>query len=204
MKFIKNYNDFIIENNIPDISLNINDLINPFIENKLDLFNTFKLDKNIISVNDNINDLYTNTLFNKFLIDNDFKKGKLENSIDNETLINNNYILYFFFIFNKNEIEIEEPVYIILQYYTKDKNELSDIMVFKNNNNVKDFYKKLTDSTIEIKKGKNTYVYSTYNSGNNYDLKNPKNANKNFKLSIDNNELANLLKNKTTEITKWN
>jgi hypothetical protein len=87
-----------------------------------------------------------------------------------------------------------------LQYFNKKDNKLSKILLFKNDNNIEDFYTILTNAYIEIDKGKKTYIYNTSNGGNNWDLKNPNNINKKFKSSIDDVELSNLMKDKKNKI----
>lgn len=201
MKHIKNFNSFCNESDLPDIKIHINDILEP-LKDKIDLFTTFEFNPDEFSLKNNLSDLYNNSNFNKQINKKKLKKGKLESTKDSQTLLNDNYILTFFFIYDKNSIEIEEPKFILLQYYNKSKNELSEIMIFKNHKNINDFYQKLTDSTIEISKGNKTYVYNTSNSGNNWELRNANLVNGKFKDDLDIDQMNNLLKDKNIKINK--
>lgn len=196
MKRILNFNNFLLESQDEDIKISIDDLIDILGDNEVNLHTTLKLDDNLVKLDDEINTLYNNSEFNKFLKKNKLKKGKLQDSKYLETLLNDNIILKFFFIHKNNALEIEEPKYIILQYFNKKKSDNSNIRIFKNKNSIGKFYELLTDKTIDIKKGKKEYIYKTSNSGNNWELKNPDNINKKFKKSIDKEELDSILKDK--------
>ena len=65
---------------------------------------------------DDIKKLYDNNDFNENITKNDLKKGTLEDTTYNETLLNDNTTLLFFFLYKKSSIELEEPEFIILQY----------------------------------------------------------------------------------------
>lgn len=196
MKRIKNFNDFLLENNINDIKLDINDLLDIINDNELNLYTTLKIDDNIIKIKDDISKLYNDSTLNKSLKKKGLEKGKLHDTKFIETLLDDNYVLKFFFIYDKPSIEIEEPEYIILQYYNKNKDKNSDIRIFDNKDSINEFYELLTNKTIKIEKGNNEYIYKTSNSGNNWELKNPNKINKTFKKSIDKEELNNILKDK--------
>jgi hypothetical protein len=185
---------------LENIKINISDLIENFRKNEKNLFSIFNLDSKNISKNINISELYENVDFEKALKNKKLKKGKIQDTKDFETLLVDKYVLKFFFIYKQNEIELEEPIYIVLQYFNKEKNKLSDILLFLNDNNIEEFYRKLTNSTIEIDKDNKTYIYNTSNSGNNWDLKNPKYVNKKFKDSIDDDELSDLIKDKKNKL----
>ena len=199
MKHIKNYKSFINEKNLPDITIGIDDILEP-LKKEIDLFTTFEIDPDQFDNESNLHDLYNLSDFNNFLRKNDLKKGKFQNTKDNETLLNDNYILTFFFVYHKDSLEIEEPKFIFIQYYNKESDELSNIKVFRNRDNINDFYRKLTDSNLEIKKGKKTYIYKTSNSGNNWELKNPDMVKGDFKPSLDFHELEDLLGDKKINI----
>jgi hypothetical protein len=51
----------------------------------------------------------------------------------------------------------------------------------------------LTDKTIEIQKGKKEFIYQTSNSGNNWELKNPKQVKGKFKDELDSEQVESLL-----------
>lgn len=201
MNHIKSFDSFYNESNLPNIKIDIDEILEP-LKDKIDLFTTFEVDPDGFSLKSNISDLYNNANFNSKLNKKNMKKGKIESTKDNETLLDDNYILTFFFIYDKDSIEIEEPKFILIQYYDKIKRKLSDIMVFKNHKNINDFYEKLTDSTIEISKGNKTYVYNTSNSGNNWELKNANLVKGKFKDDLDVDQMKDLLKDKNIKINK--
>jgi hypothetical protein len=201
MKYLINYNLFINENNMPNINIDIEDILNIFDKN-VDMFNTFELNPDEINIKTNISNIYNNKDFNNFLNKKKLKKGKLENTKDNQTLLNDDYILTFFFIYEEKTMELDEPLFVFLQYYNTINNKLSDIKVFENNNNINDFYRKLTDTNIELIYKDKTYIYTTSNSGNNWELKNTEMISGDFKSNLDIDEMNNLLKNNKIKINK--
>ena len=119
-----------------------------------------------------------------------------------ETLLNDDTVMIFFFVYKKDQIEIEEPEYILIQVFNKDKNKLNKIHLFKNDGYVQEFYEKLTDTSIELKKGKKSVVYNTSNSGNNWDIKNTDVAKGKLKQSLDKDELDDVLKDKKIKVAE--
>jgi hypothetical protein len=99
----------------------------------------------------------------------------------------------FFFLLDKDAVQIEEPKYIFLQYFNSDNGKNSDILCIEHKGNINDFYSKLTDSTVEIKKGDKNYVYKTSNAGNNWTMKNTTDANDEYKEELDKKEIKKLL-----------
>ena len=199
MNHIKNFDTFINESNLPDLKVSVEELLKPF-EEDLDIYRTFEMESTVISVNDNINKLYNNAIFNKSLSKKKLKKGKLQDTKDNETLLDDNFVLRFFFVYDKDAIELEEPKYVLIQSYNKEKDTSSKIMLFKNHNNISDFYQKLTDASIEIERGKKSLVYNTSNSGNNWELKNTKLSKGKFKPSVDHDEMKKIIKGKKIQV----
>lgn len=191
---MKNYKQF-NESKLPKIKKGIKEILKPFKENEINLFDTFNLDKDKFDKKDNIENLYNNADFNHKLDKKKLKKGKLQDTKYNEVLLENKYILRFFFVYKKDAIEIEEPKFILVQYYNKKRDRLSTIKCYKNKNNIQDFYEDLTDATIEIEKGDDNFIYKTSNSGNNWELKNPKDVQGEFKDQLDKKEIKKVLKN---------
>jgi hypothetical protein len=203
MKRIKHFSEFVNENNsIKDIKIGIEELLDVINDNELNLMTTFNLDGEDITEKDNISKLYSDSQFNKNLDKKKLKKGKLQDTKDNETLLDDNYILRFFFVYEKDAIELEEPKYILIQYYNRTDNEVSEIMLFDNEDSINKFYEMLTDKTIEIQKGKKEYIYQTSNSGNNWELRNPKQVGGKFKDELDSDEVDDLLKDKNIKLNK--
>jgi len=201
MRYIKSFKSFIKEGSLPNISIDINDILEP-LEKQVDLFTSFQIDPDSFDIKTNISNLYKNVDFNKFLDKKKLKKGKLENTKDNQTLLDDKYIMSFFFVYDKGDIEIEEPKFIFIQYYHTDNKTLSEIKVFENNNNIKDFYRKLTDTNIELMNNDKSYIYTTSNSGNNWELKNIDMVEGDFKSSLDFEEMNKLLKNDKIKINR--
>jgi hypothetical protein len=201
MKRIKSFESFCNESDIPNIKIDIKEILEP-LKDKVDLFTTFEIDPDSFDLKKNISELYNNSDFNDFLKKKKLKKGKIESTKDFETLLDDNYILVFFFIHDKDAIEIAEPKFIFLQYYDKKKNSSSEILLFKNHENINDFYEKLTDSSIELSKGKKSYIYNTSNSGNNWDLKNANIVKGKFKQELDSDQMKKLLKNKNINVNR--
>ena len=53
-----------------------------------------------------------------------------------------------------------------------------------------------------LKKGDDNFIYKTSNSGNNWELKNPKDVQGDFKDSLDKTEIKKILKDKNTKVSK--
>jgi hypothetical protein len=203
MKRIKQFQEFVNEkSSIKDIKVTIEELMDIINDNELNLMTTFNLDGENVTEKDNISKLYSDAQFNKNLDKKKLKKGKLQDTKDSETLLDENYVLRFFFVYEKDSNELEEPKYILVQYYNKSTNEVSEIMLFENNDSINKFYETLTDTTIEIQRGKKDYIYQTSNSGNNWELKNPKQVKGKFKDELDADQIDDLLKDKKIKLNK--
>lgn len=199
MIHIKSFNTFLNESQVPSFNVDIESLLS-ILGEKIDLFKTFKIDKDQIAENDDINKIYNNNDFNNRLKKNELKKGKLEDTSYDETLLDKNTILKFFFLYNKESIELEEPEFIILQYI---KNGVrGDVIAYTNKDNINDFYEKLTDASIELTNGKDTYLYKTTNGGNNWEMKNVQMEDDEMKGDLDKEELKNLIKKLNLKIVK--
>ena len=201
MKNIKKYNDFVNEKKIPKLSIDIKDLLSVLDNSKTDIFRIFKINKDEVGVRDDIDQLYPNSKFNANIKKNDLKKGKAQNTQYSETLLDDKYVLKFFFIYDKSSIELEEPKFIILQYYNTETKDKSDILGFTNSDNINSFYEKLTDDTVELSKGDNTYVYQTSNGGNNWEMKNVQMEDDEMKGTFDKKELQNVIDKKKLKVS---
>lgn len=203
MKRIKQFQEFVNEkSSIKDIKVTIEELMDIINDNELNLMTTFNLDGENVTEKDNISKLYSDAQFNKNLDKKKLKKGKLQDTKDNETLLDDNYVLRFFFVYDKDANELEEPKHILVQYYNKSSNEVSEIMLFENEDSINKFYETLTDKTIEIKRGDKDYIYQTSNSGNNWELKNPNQVKGKFKDEMDADQIDDLLKDKKIRLNK--
>ena len=196
---IKNFNNFLNESKIPSLTIDIDEII-ALLGEKIDLFKNFKIDKDQILEKDDISELYDNNDFNERLKKNNLKKGKLEDTSYDETLLNKNTVLKFFFIHKEESIELEEPEFVILQYIKN--NNKSNLLCYSNKDNINDFFEKLTDATIELTNGKDTYLYKTTNGGNNWEMKNVQMEDDEMKGDLDKKQLQKLITDKNLKIVK--
>jgi len=185
---IKNFNEYLTEKNL-GIKFGIKELLNDLKPNTIDFYRLFEINKDILNPSDNISDLYDNTDFTDKVDKLDLRKDVMQNTQDNETLLYKKYTLKFFFLLDKDAIQIEEPKYIFLQYFNGENDTNSDIMCVEHSGMINDFYNKLTNSTIEITKGDKTYIYSSSNAGKNWTLKNTTMKTKEFKEELDKKEI---------------
>ena len=191
MKYLKSYNEFINEQLSVDLTVNIDDMLS-VLKEEVDIFKLFSINKDQIKINSVIDELYNNNEFNTSLTKKSLKKGKLEDTSFDETLLGKNTTIKFFFIYGKDSIEIEEPKYIIVQYVNDNKR--SNIIGYDNVDSANKFYKKLTDATIELSDGKKSYIYTTSNGGNDWELGNVQMEKGEIKGELGKDELSAMIK----------
>lgn len=187
MLYLKEYYNFINER--LNFNISIDEILNVLGE-QVDLFNKLNINKDQIDFKGNIEDLYKNNDFNEKLDKHIYKKGKLEDTIYDETLLDDNTKLKFFFIYDKSDNELQEPRSIVLQYIQNNKK--SNILCYKGND-INKIFQKLTDITIELTNGKKTYLYKTTNAGNNWIMNNVQMETDEMKSEIDKEELNDLI-----------
>lgn len=198
---IKNFSDFLLENDIPNLTIDIDDILS-VLNYSVDVFRVFEINKDKIKPSDEIEKLYTDSNFKNIIESKNMKIGKSQNTKYSETLLDEKYILKFFFIYDINASELEEPNYVILQYFDKVSNKRSDIIGYSNDNKTNNFYKLLTDNTIELINGDKTYIYQTTNGGNNWEMKNVQMEEEDIKATLDNDELLKMINNKNLKLKK--
>lgn len=140
----------------------------------------------------NIEDIISDTKFNEILASNGLKKGQLSNTDDYETFLNRK--MYFLPIYNIDANELMNPLYLMIQVG-------NDVRIYSVNNDIKNFYDKLTSKTIEISKDDENWIYSTSNSGNNWELMNTESATDIFKNSLYPDELRDILNSNNYKIS---
>ncbi len=212
MKNLKNYNTFIFENAIEMVEI-FNDadilesivtdsdaLLNSIKAEEVDLYQTFTLNPDDIKSDFSIEELYENDKFNESLTKDDYKKNELESTEETETFIDNTILIKFFSLYDKDASELEQPKYIIYQSKKRNDANWNDVKCYKVNADMKHFYDKLTNKSIEIKKGGKTYVYVTSNSGNDWQLSGDKESD-NFKKFMNNDEIKAILSDDDVSIT---
>ncbi len=154
---------------------------------------------------ENINDidvLSKDPEFLKKLDAKGFKKNNIEYSKDCETFLDKTLDIKFFLIFKKEDSELEpKPEYIVFQSRARGSNKWEAIKMYKVNENIRNFYDKLSSKTIEIKRGGKNYIFKTSNAGNDWNLQNVQNKDAIFKDIMSNDEIKATLKDGGTSIT---
>jgi len=215
MKNLKNYNTFIFENviemqevfNDVDILESIvtdsDELLNTIKAKEVDLYQTFELNPDVLKAHFTIQELYDNQNFNKSLNKKGFKKNEMESTEETETFIDDTIVVKFFSVYKKSASELEQPEFIIYQSKKRSDKQWNDVKCYKVNDNMKNFYDKLTNKTVEIKKGDKTYIYITSNSGNDWQLqKSLKNQQTDrFKEYMTNDDIKAILLDNDVSIT---
>jgi len=185
---IKKYNQFLKENS----SINFDNLLKS-IDAKIVLMGDV-LDFNSENFDD-IDILSKDSNFLEKLDKKNYKKNNIENTIYCETFLEKSHELKFFLIFNKGESELDPtPEYIVIQ------TERGPIKMYEINNNIRNFYDKLSSKTIEIKRGNKNYIFKTSNAGNDWTLQNIQNKDNDFKTIMNNDEIKSQLKQNNTSI----
>ena len=98
----------------------------------------------------------------------------------------------FFFLYSRYETILNNPNYLILQYYKE--NKWHPIEIYSIKGAIKNFYEKLTAKKIELSDGDTTYEYETSNSGNNWLLTNNEKNDK-FKENLETEDIKELIRN---------
>jgi len=211
MKNIKKYNTFVFETAIEMVEVfNDADILESIVTDsesllksinaeEVNLSKTFHLNLDDIPSHFSIEDLYDNDDFNKQLEKLDFKKNELETTEETETFIEDTLIIKFFSIYDKDISELGQPNFIVYQNKSK-KKDWEDVKCYKVNSNMNDFYNKLTNKSVEIKKGGKTYIYQTNNSGNNWQLQSQE-EHGDFKKDMNNDDIKAILIDDDVSIT---
>lgn len=184
---IKTYLEYIKE----AITTDVDGLLNSINDKKTDFFAIHLSNDNYI--NKTIDDLYNDGDFNKQLFKDNLKKGQLDSTTEIENFLRKDIDMKFFFLYSRNETILDNPNFLILQYYKNNKWYPIEIYTIKGN--VDGFYKKLTAKTIKLTFDDVTYIYQTSNSGNNWILKDKQKKNEKFKENLENEEIKTLIRN---------
>ena len=212
MKTLKNYNTFIFESAIEMVEVfNDADILESIVTDsdsllksikaeEVDLFQSFKFNPDDISSNVSIEELYDNKPFNDSINKKNFKKNELESTEETETFIEDTIVVKFFSVYEKDASELEQPEYIIYQSKKKTSNDWEPVKCYKVNDNMKHFYDKLTNKSVEIKKSGKTYLYNTSNSGNDWVLQ-AQSEEGDFKEYMSNDDIKAVLLDDDVSIT---
>jgi len=215
MRYLNSYGEFLKENISPDemvelvADINIlesivtdSDLLLKSIQAKEeDIFKTFEVNPDEFKEGYSIEELYKSKDFNKKLKNKKLKKSPIEETEDSETFIENTMDVKFFLIHEKNKSALDKPEYIVFQTKKKVDTKWSDVKLYSVNDDIKNFYDKLTNKTVELKKGDKKYIYFTSNSCKNWQIQNGELADDIFLELMDKEQIKMLLKDKDVLIT---
>lgn len=143
-----------------------------------------------------IDDLSEDSNFIESLSTIGLRKSNIQNTNDFETFLGKP--LKFMPIFRIGDNDLMNPIYILIQNYNDSKEEWDEIRLYRVNDDIKKFYDKLSSKTIEIidNDTKNSYIYVTSNSGNDWQLKNTNEETDIFKKYLQNSDLEQMASNK--------
>jgi len=204
MNIILNYNQYTFESfkSINEsLITNCDELLDSIDAKELNIFDIFKLNRDNYVGFIKIENFYNNNEFNENLKKLKLKKGKLESTVDSETFIEKTIDLKFFLIHNENDSDLNQPKYLIIQWRNKGE-KWSGVKSYKVGNQIRILFDKISNKTIEFEKDDDKYIYITSNGGNDYVLQ--KNSeteeNKIFKQTLSNDDVKNILLDKTIKI----
>lgn len=183
---IKKYLQYIKE----AITTDVDGLLDSINDKKTDFYAIGLSNDNYI--NKTIDAVYDDADFNKQLFKKNLKKGELKSTLDIENFLRKDIDMKFFFLYDRNQTILDNPEYLILQYYKDDKWYPIEIYTIKGK--VENFYEKLTAKTIKLVKDNVTYIYQTSNSGNNWLLKDKNKKNEEFKENLETDEIKELVR----------
>ena len=186
MKYLKKYFQYIKE----AITTDVDGLLDSINDKKVDFF-TLKL-SNDDYINKTIDNVYNDANFNSQLFKENLKKGEIQSTMEIENFLRKDIDMKFFFLYDRNETMLDNPNYLILQYYKNDK--WYPIEIYSIKGNVQNFYDKLTAKTIKLTYDDVTYIYQTSNSGNNWLLKNKDKKTDKFRENLETTDIKQLIR----------
>lgn len=172
------------------ITTDVDGLLDTIKEQKVDFYAIHLSNDDYI--NKTIETIYDDADFNKQLFKENLKKGELNSTLDIENFLRKDIDMKFFFLYNRNETILDNPDYLILQYYKE--NKWYPIEIYKIKGKIENFYEKLTAKTIKLTFDDTTYIYITSNSGNNWQLKNKEKRTDKFKEILETDDIKNLIR----------
>jgi hypothetical protein len=204
MKYLKNYLNFKesiqIDTSMYDLniqeSLSIwqDSLLNSINAEKLDFYDELKLERTLKL---DLDYLANNNEFINSLSSLGLKRTDVQNTDDYETLLNKS--CKFMPIYRIEANELENPVYIAIQFWTDSLSRWEDANLYRVKEDMKKFYDKLTSKTIEITEGDNKFIYRTSNGGNDWVMQSGDET-EDFKKSLRKEELQQLVSDKNIKI----
>lgn len=128
-----------------------------------------------------------------------FRISEVFNTDDYETFINKT--IKFVLIYLKDSNDLTNPEYIMTQTWNESINKWEKVNLYKVNDDIKNFYDKLSSKTVQITVDDTNYIYKTGNSGNNWILQNLDNVTDMFKKEMTKDDLKKVSKEKGIKIT---
>lgn len=183
---IKKYLQYIRES----ITTDVDGLLQSINDKKVDFYSIGLSNDNYI--NKTLEFLYDDADFNNQLFKENLKKGEMDSTMEIENFLRKDIDMKFFFLYSRNETVLDNPDYLILQYF-KD-NKWYPIEIYKIKGSIQKFYEKLTAKTIKLIQDNVTYIYETSNSGNNWILKDKNKKTDKFKENLTTDEIKQLVK----------
>lgn len=172
------------------ITTDVDGLLDTIKEQKVDFYAIHLSNDDYI--NKTIETIYDDADLNNQLFKENLKKGELNSTLDIENFLRKDIDMKFFFLYNRNETILDNPDYLILQYYKE--NKWYPIEIYKIKGKIENFYEKLTAKTIKLTFDDTTYIYITSNSGNNWQLKNKEKRTDKFKEILETDDIKNLIR----------
>lgn len=166
-----------------------------------DISKVFELNMDGFDTNYTIEDLYTSSEFNRKLKRKNMKKSQIEETDDSETFIENTVNIKFFLIHMQDVSALDKPEYIVFQSKRKIDSKWGEVKLYSVHDDIRKFYDKLTNKTVEIKKDDKVYIYFTSNSGNDWQLQNVDMVDDVFLDMLDRDQIKKLLMINGVKIT---
>lgn len=187
MKHLKIFTQYIKESMTTDVDK----LLDNIKDTKVDFFSLHLSNDDYI--NKAINVIYEDADFNGQLFKENLKKGEIESTTEIENFLRKDIDMKFFFLYSRDDTVLDNPKFLILQYHKND--QWAPVEIYSIDSGVNNFYDNLTAKEIKLSHNDTTYIYSTSNSGNNWELKNSDKKNDNFKENIETDDIKKLIKN---------
>ena len=213
MKNLYTYKQFLLENKqemievfgdidiLESIVTDSEALLKSINAEEVNLFKIFNLNVDSFETHVDIEHLYEDEEFNKQLKSLKYKKTNLEETEESETFIDKTIDIKFFLIHKEEQSELDQPDYIIYQSKKRGEFKWENIKCYKVNEDMRNFYDKLTSKTVEISKGDKKYIYLTSNGGVEWNLQNVNDEDEIFKRDMEDNDIKAILVDEDISIT---
>ena len=179
-----------------------NELLTSIKAVEVDLYTTFGVKPGDYRKGLTVEQLFDDDGFNNRLRKMKLDKTFVEYSDDSETFLDKSVMVKFFTVHVSGKSQLDRQEYIIFQCKKGDEDGWDDIKCYKVNDDMRKFYDKLSNKTIELKDGDKSYIYSTSNCAEWTLLKNGDGqGNKTYRDTISSLDIKAILKDKNVTIT---